>query len=213
MDGERLTLESLPEGEQLEKALQWITGTKYVERRKPSLPDQHLRSVEYDRIREEASSWAQLSPLIAATLGPLAVLLGIPCLTQPWQGVVMDPPALPNGWLNYEPLPDPPLNLVLAGITLFCEVMGNLLLVLRFSDFHAQITTWLSFGFWILKIVLGIANYIQFGIASPQTGTIIYLEGYWVLPSGTLSNSGRYLQYGNNCHHHPLSHVQPRLPS
>jgi len=182
MNGDlRITFESLPEGDQLEKALKWITGTKYVERRTSDLPNKHVQSSEHERIREEASSWAQLSPLMAATLGPLAVLLGIPCLTQRWHGVVLDPPLLPNGWLNYEPLPDPPFTLVLAAITLFCELIGNVLLVLRFSDFHAQVTTWLSYGFWILKIVLGIANYTQFGIVHPQTDSIVYLEGYWVL--------------------------------
>ena len=144
------------------------------------LPDKHLHSDEHERAREEASSWAQLSPLMAATLGPLAVLLSIPSLTQRWHGTVLDPPLLPNGWSNFEALPDPPLNLALAGVTLFCEVMGNVLLVLRFSDFHARVTTWLSYGFWILKIILGIANYIQFGIAHPQKDDIIYLEGYWV---------------------------------
>jgi hypothetical protein len=151
-------------------------------------PDKHLRSDERERAREEASSWAQLSPLMAATLGPLAVLLGIPCLTQRWHGTVLDPPLLPNGWSNFEVLPDPPLNLVLAGITLFCEVMGNVFLVLRFSDFHAKVTTWMSYGFWILKIILGIANYIQFGIAHPQTEDIIYLEGYWVFSRASINS-------------------------
>jgi len=183
MNGDpRITLESLPEGDQLEKALKWITGTKFVERRPSDLPNKHAHSSEHDRMREEASSWAQLSPLMAATLGPLAVLLGIPCLTQRWHGVVLDPPLLPNGWLNYQSLPDPPLTIALGGMTLFCEVMGNILLILRFSDFHIRATTWLSYSFWILKIILGGANYIQFGISNPQMNGIVYLEGYWVLP-------------------------------
>ena len=188
MNGDlRIKSDSLPEnrervGNGRIKWAEWTRDRGFVGRRNSGLPNKHLHSSEHERLREEASSWAQLSPLMAATLGPLAVLLGIPCLTQPWRGAVLDPPLLPNGWSNYEALPDPPLNLILAGITLFCEVMGNALLVLRFSDFHAQITTWLSYGFWILKIALGIANYILFGITNPQTDTIIYLEGYWVTP-------------------------------
>jgi hypothetical protein len=180
-----VTFESSPE---LENALKWITGSKSVKRPKVSkdLPHKHVHSSEHERIREDASSWAQLSPLIAATLGPLSILLGIPCLTQRWHGVVLDPQLLPNGWLNYQPLADPPLTIVLGSIMLVCEVTGNILLILRFSDFYVRATTWLSYGFWILKIVLGIANYVQFGIAHPQIDGIVYLEGYWVPPTRLL---------------------------
>jgi hypothetical protein len=150
-------------------------------RPRSGLPHKHLHSTEHERLREEASSWAQLSPLMAATFGPLSILLGIPSLTQEWRGTVLVPPLLPNGWSNFEALPDPPLNIALSGVTLLCEVMGNFFLILRFSDFHVRVTTWLSYGFWILKIVFAIANYVQFGIAHPQTSNIIYLEGYWVL--------------------------------
>ena len=121
-----------------------------------------------------------MTPLLAATFGPLAVLLGIPTLTQRWHGVVLDPPLLPNGASNVVELPDPRLNLVLAGICLFCEVMGNAFLILRFSNFHTKITTWVSYAFWMAKIVLGIWNYVQFGITHPETGNIVYLQGFWV---------------------------------
>lgn len=130
--------------------------------------------------RAEAASWAQMAPLIAATLGPLSVMLGIPTLTQRWRGMVLDPPVLENGASNYQALPDPPLNLALAGVSLFCEIAGNALLVLRFSNFHTKITTYVSYAFWMAKIVLGLANYIQFGINYPETDDIIYLEGFWV---------------------------------
>jgi hypothetical protein len=133
-----------------------------------------------DLARAEAASWAQMTPLLAATLGPLSVLLGIPTLTQRWRGIVLDPPLLPNGSSNFIELPDPPLNVTLAAICLFCEVMGNTLLVLRFSNFHTRVTTWVSYIFWMLKIVIGIANYVEFGIEHPQTNEIIYLQGFWV---------------------------------
>lgn len=55
----------------------------------------------------EAASWAQQTPLIAATLGPLAGLLGIPSLTQPWYGQLLDQPVQPMGASNFTPLPDP----------------------------------------------------------------------------------------------------------
>jgi len=117
---------------------------------------------------------------MAATLGPLSVMLGIPTLTQRWRGELLDPPVLPNGASNFQELPDPALNLVLAGVSLFCEVAGNALLVLRFSNFHTRITTWVSYAFWIAKIVLGMSNYIEFGIVYPETDNIIYLQGFWV---------------------------------
>jgi len=130
--------------------------------------------------RAEAASWAQMSPLMAATLGPLSVMLGIPTLTQPWRGQLLNPSVLPDGSSNFTALPDPALNLALAGVTLFCEAAGNGLLILRFSNFHTKITTWVSYAFWWLKIILGLANYIQFGINYPETDDIIYLQGFWV---------------------------------
>lgn len=139
-----------------------------------------ITSEAQELARAEAASWAQMSPLMAATLGPLSVLLGIPTLTQRWHGKVLDPPVLSNGSSNFAELPDPALNLVLAGLSLFCEVMGNTLLILRFSNFHTKVTTWLSYFFWIAKIVFGVANYIEFGIIHPETDTIIYLQGFWV---------------------------------
>jgi hypothetical protein len=151
-----------------------------------AIPGIHLHSVLHleaaELARAEASSWAQMSPLMAATLGPLAVLLGIPSLTQRWRGQLLVSPVLYSGLPNYVALPDPILNRVLAGISLFCEVGGNALWILRFSNFHARITTWVSYGFWIAKIVLGMANYIQFGIAHPESDDIVYLEGFWVDP-------------------------------
>lgn len=130
--------------------------------------------------RAEAASWAQMTPLMAATLGPLSVMLGIPTLTQRWRGQLLDPPVLPTGGSNFVELPDPALNLALGGVTLFCEVAGNGLLILRFANFHTKITTWVSYAFWWMKIILGLANYIEFGINYPQTENIIYLQGFWV---------------------------------
>jgi hypothetical protein len=153
----------------------------------PHLPHKHLHIGAHEHARAEAASWAQMCPLMAATLGPLAVLLGIPGMTQHWHGLLLDPPVLANGLLNYETLPDPTINLAFAGICLFCEIMGNFLLVLRFSNFHTKVTTWLSYCFWIAKLVFGVINYIQFGITHPQTDDIIYLEGFWVVCLGYCS--------------------------
>lgn len=121
-----------------------------------------------------------MTPLIAATLGPLAILLGIASLTQRWHGLALDPPILSNGYENFTELPDPTVNIVLGAIMLVCEVLGNFFLVLRFSNFHTKFMTWASFIFWIAKEVFGLANYIQFGVAHPESGDITYIQGYWV---------------------------------
>src|SRR5579871_1757613 len=93
--------------------------------RRASTKGSDITSEAAELARAEAASWAQMTPLIAATLGPLSVMLGIPTLTQRWRGQVLDPPLLPNGTSNFQTLPDPTLNLVLAGVSLFCEVAGN----------------------------------------------------------------------------------------
>lgn len=161
--------------------------------------------------RTEAASWAQMTPLMAAIFGPLSILLGIPSLTQRWHGQLLDPPVLPNGASNFLSLPDPTLELVLSAISLFVEILANTLLVLRFSNFHTKGTTWISYWFWIAKIFLDIANYIQFTVTYPETEDIIYLEGFWVYPLSQVSCQGRGVRHGHNCNHHHISHFQPRF--
>jgi hypothetical protein len=84
-------------------------------------------------------------------------------------------------------LPYPTLNLAISGVVMLCEVLGNLFLVMRFSNFHTKLMTWLSYIFWLSKSIIGIANYIQFGLAHPETEEIVYLQGFWV-PSILISN-------------------------
>lgn len=164
-------------------------------------PTQHS---ETELARAEAASWAQMTPLMAATLGPLSVLLGIPTLSQRWHGTVSDG--------TFVALPDQPLSDILAGISLFCEVAGNGFLILRFSNFHTKMTTWTSFGFWIAKIVVCVANYIQFGITHPQSVDIVYLEGFWVvLAIFNIFNIGWSMQYGGDVYCYNLFNVQSRV--
>jgi hypothetical protein len=128
--------------------------------------------------RAEAASWAQMTPLIAATLGPLAVLLGIPSLTQKLHAQIIYDPS--DGTITLLELPYPYINLVLSIVVTVLETLGNLFLILRFSNYHSKLMTWLSYGFWCAKSVVGIANYIQFGLAHSETVDIVYLQGFWV---------------------------------
>jgi hypothetical protein len=135
---------------------------------------------QYDLTRTEAASWAQMTPLIAATLGPLSGLLAILSLTQPWQGLILDPPVLTNGISNYSALPYPMMNTILGAFPLVCEVLGNGFLMLRFSNYHTKLTTWLSFVFWVAKVIFAVINYTLFGVLHPETDETIYLQGFWV---------------------------------
>jgi hypothetical protein len=138
----------------------------------------HRSSNAHAFARAEAASWAQMTPLIAATLGPMAVLLGIPSLTQSLDGrIVVDPS---DGSITIVDLPYPHINLALSIVTTVLEALGNLFLILRFSNFHSKLMTWLSYGFWWAKSIVGIANYIQFGIVHPETDDVVYLQGFWV---------------------------------
>jgi hypothetical protein len=142
----------------------------------PKLP--HRSSEAHAVARAEAASWAQMTPLIAATFGPFAVLLGIPSLTQRLHAQIVVNPS--DGSSTLVELPYPTINLALSAVVMFCEVLGNTFLVMRFSNFHTKLMTWMSYAFWLAKSLIGIANYIQFGIAHPETEDIVYLQGFWV---------------------------------
>jgi hypothetical protein len=168
----------------------------------------HRSSDAHAIARAEAASWAQMTPLIAATLGPMAALLGIPSLTQKLHGQIITDPS--DGSTTIVELVYPSLNLALSAVVMFFEVLGNLFLVLRFSNFHSKLMTWLSYIFWVAKSIVGIANYIQFGIAHPETEDIVYLQGFWVFRKLFL-NIGWCLQHGRHGHRPRCSYLQPRF--
>lgn len=114
---------------------------------------------------------------MACILGPLSILLGIPALSQRWRGYVEDNVVI-------ETLPDPGLNIILASISLACEVSANVILMLRFSSIAVPLTTTLSLALWIAKVGVCLGNYVQFIIVHPQPHDLetnwIYLEGFWI---------------------------------
>lgn len=122
-------------------------------------------------------SWASIAPLMACILGPLSILLGIPALSQRWRGYVVGNEVIYT-------LPDPALNIILASMSLACEVFANALLMLRFSSIAVYITTAASLALWIAKVAICLGNYVQFIIVHPQPSNLsenwIYLEGFWI---------------------------------
>src|SRR5271156_3110031 len=82
----------------------------------------HRSHAAHALARAEAASWAQMTPLIAATLGPLAVLLGIPSLTQSLDGQIVVDPS--DGSVAVVDLPYPGINLALSIVTTVLEALG-----------------------------------------------------------------------------------------
>lgn len=166
----------------------------------------HRSSDAHAVARAEAASWAQMTPLIAATLGPLAVLLGIPSLTQRLHGQII---VASDGSSTIVELPYPTINLGLSVLVTLLETLGNLFLILRFSNFHTKLMTWMSYGFWVAKSIVGMANYIQFGIVHPETEDIVYLQGFWVryFFFFLFLTVGRCLQYGCYRHHPSCAYI------
>lgn len=122
-------------------------------------------------------SWASIAPLMACILGPLSILLGIPALSQRWRGYV-------DVNVVTETLPDPGLNIILASMSLACEVFANFILMLRFSSIAVPLTTSLSLALWVAKVAICLGNYVQFIVVHPQPHDLdrnwIYLEGFWI---------------------------------
>lgn len=114
---------------------------------------------------------------MACILGPLSILLGIPALSQRWRGYVED-------HIVIETIPDPGLNIILASISLACEVSANFILMLRFSSIAVPLTTSLSLALWIAKVAVCLGNYVHFVIVHPQPHDLpmnwVYLEGFWI---------------------------------
>lgn len=133
--------------------------------------------IKVEKLHQTLQSWASVAPLMACILGPLSILLGIPALSQRWRGYVQDNVVLYT-------LPDPGLNIILASLSLACEVFANAVLMLRFSSIAVEVTTRLSLALWIAKVAICLGNYVQFIIVHPQphdlTENWTYLEGFWI---------------------------------
>ncbi|CAE6475483.1 unnamed protein product [Rhizoctonia solani] len=115
--------------------------------------------------------FAGVSPLTAALIAPLAVLLDIPALTEKWYT------------RNGEPQPDPRASLILSGLSLGFSLIANALLVVRFSlqgrGSSWIIATQISVACWFVKVVTGICNLVVFGALTRNQPQFSYAEGFW----------------------------------
>ncbi|KDN36673.1 hypothetical protein RSAG8_10671, partial [Rhizoctonia solani AG-8 WAC10335] len=113
--------------------------------------------------------FASVSPLTAAVIAPLAVLLDIPALTEKWYT------------RNGEPRPDPRPSLILSGLSLGFSLIANALLVVRFSlqGRGWTIATRISVACWVIKVVTGICNLVVFGALTRNQPQFSYAEGFW----------------------------------
>ncbi|KEP46386.1 ion channel protein [Rhizoctonia solani 123E] len=113
--------------------------------------------------------FASVSPLTAALIAPLAVLLDIPALTEKWYN------------RNGEPQPDPRASLILSGLSLGFSLIANALLVVRFSlqGTGWKIATRISVACWFIKVVTGICNLVVFGALTRNQPQFSYAEGFW----------------------------------
>ncbi|KAH7337786.1 hypothetical protein B0J17DRAFT_664258 [Rhizoctonia solani] len=113
--------------------------------------------------------FASVSPLTAALIAPLAVLLDIPALTEKWYT------------RNGEPQSDPRASLILSGLSLGFSLIANALLVIRFSlqGRGWTIATRISVACWVVKVVTGISNLVVFGALTRNQPQFSYAEGFW----------------------------------
>ncbi|CCG82310.1 putative Ion channel [Taphrina deformans PYCC 5710] len=112
----------------------------------------------------------RMFPLMACLIAPLSVLLDIPALSQPWYGY------------ESQRLTDEKTSLILSSLSLFFNLVANILLFLRFTMANRKaytVVTRVSMIFWLLKAATAMVNLIVFGVYHNNEPGYTYLEGFW----------------------------------
>ncbi|BEJ16499.1 hypothetical protein CspHIS471_0511040 [Cutaneotrichosporon sp. HIS471] len=126
-------------------------------------------------------NFARFAPLVSAILAPLSTLLDIPALTQHWF------------YINDFGVQDPPACVALSAVGLAFNVVGNILLVLRFSSpYRNSKAVSRSLYCWIAKTIIAIINIGYFGALGKKNPHFTFDEGYWagvvsVITAGIIS--------------------------
>ncbi|KAJ5279577.1 hypothetical protein N7478_004949 [Penicillium angulare] len=140
----------------------------------------HMRPPEDD----EPQSWWIAStaiPLVAAAAGPLANVMSIVALVMPWRSKIISKIDGPAGNWVQEGYDDPHWVTAFNAVSLFCGVVGNIFLLLNFTQTVRYIIALpVTIVLWFLApgILMGLTASLS--IYSPPDGTEdIYSQAFW----------------------------------
>ncbi|KAJ6102734.1 hypothetical protein N7486_005161 [Penicillium sp. IBT 16267x] len=140
----------------------------------------HMRPAEDD----EPQSWWIAStaiPLVAAAAGPLANVMSIVALVMPWRSRILSRTTSPAGNWYQEGYPDPHWVTAFNALSLFCGVVGNIFLLLNFTQVVRYIIALpVTIIMWFIApgILAGLTASLS--IYNPPDGTDeIYSQAFW----------------------------------
>ncbi|KAJ5757600.1 uncharacterized protein N7511_006294 [Penicillium nucicola] len=164
---------------------------------------------------DEPQSWWIAStaiPLVAAATGPLANVMSIVALVQPWRNDIISKTDGPAGNWQEEGYPDPRWTTALNAVSLVCGIVGNVFLLFNFTHVIRYIIALpVTIILWFIAtgILCGITA--AMGVyAPPVPPEHVYSQAFWsaviaaslyFLLSGTLMINmlgyflGRYPQH------------------
>ncbi|KAJ5325587.1 hypothetical protein MYU51_000367 [Penicillium brevicompactum] len=140
----------------------------------------NMRPVEDD----EPQAWWIAStaiPLVAAATGPLANVMSVVALVQPWRSDILSKTKGPAGnWLQ-EGYPDPHWITALNAVSLVCGIVGNAFLLFNFTQIVRYIIALpVTIILWFLAtgILCGIT--IAMDVYAPPVGVDrVFSQAYW----------------------------------
>ncbi|KAJ5656242.1 hypothetical protein N7507_008192 [Penicillium longicatenatum] len=140
----------------------------------------HMRPPEDD----EPQSWWIAStaiPLVAAAAGPLANVMSIVALVMPWRSHITSRTTSPAGNWYQEGYADPHWITALNAVSLFCGVVGNIFLLLNFTQTVRYIIALpVTIVLWFIAPGLLAGLTASLSIYSPPNGTSdIYSQAFW----------------------------------
>ncbi|KAJ5546421.1 hypothetical protein N7494_004006 [Penicillium frequentans] len=140
----------------------------------------HMRPPEDD----EPQSWWIAStaiPLVAAAAGPLANVMSIVALVMPWRSHITSRTTSPAGNWYQEGYADPHWITAFNAVSLFCGVVGNIFLLLNFTQTVRYIIALpVTIVMWFVApgILAGLTASLS--IYAPPNGTDdVYSQAFW----------------------------------
>ncbi|KAJ6071539.1 hypothetical protein N7499_009553 [Penicillium canescens] len=133
---------------------------------------------------DEPQTWWIASttiPLIAAATGPLANVMSIVALIQPWRNDIISKTLGRAGNYLEEGYPDPPWAIALNAVSLFCGVVGNIFLLFNFTQVIRYIVALpVTIILWFIATgILGGITAAMSVYAPPVGPDQVYSQGFW----------------------------------